>query len=241
MNKTEFISLFLDFSRLNNLEMSEQNAEKFYSLCTCLQETNKIHNLTAIKEDKDIMLKHFIDSLLVSQYIPEGARVIDIGCGPGFPSLPLAIARPDLRIVALDSTDKKIRFLFDTATLLHLPNVEAVTGRAEDAAVRRRLGTFDAVVSRAVARLNLLCELCLPYVREGGHFLAMKGAKGEEELQEAANAIGLLGGRVLAAEEKPLVLLDGASEPRVLIDVQKVKKTPPQYPRAYAAMLKKPL
>ena len=141
----------------------------------------------------------------------------------------------------MDSTDKKIRFLFDTATLLHLPNVEAVTGRAEDAAVRRRLGTFDAVVSRAVARLNLLCELCLPYVREGGHFLAMKGAKGEEELQEAANAIALLGGRVLAAEEKPLVLLDGSSEPRVLIDVQKVKKTPPQYPRAYAAMLKKPL
>ena len=99
MNKTEFISLFLDFSRLNNLEMNEQTAEKFYSLCICLQETNKIHNLTAIKEDKDIMLKHFIDSLLISQYIPENARVLDIGCGPGFPSLPIAIYRPDISVI----------------------------------------------------------------------------------------------------------------------------------------------
>ena len=237
-----FQELMRDAVRKNGLSpLSEPTEEAFWVFATHLLRVNEHVNLTAIRNVPDVITKHFVDSLLVSAYLPEGARVLDLGCGPGFPSLPLAIARPDLRIVALDSTDKKIRFLFDTATLLHLPNIEAVTGRAEDAAVRRRLGAFDAVVSRAVARLNLLSELCLPYVREGGHFLAMKGAKGEEELQEAANAIGLLGGRVLSADEKPLVLLDGSSEPRVLIDVQKVKKTPPQYPRAYAAMLKKPL
>ena len=242
MELREFQELMQDAVRKNGLPpLSAQTEEAFWAFAMHLLRVNEHVNLTAIRNVPDVITKHFVDSLLAAAYLPEGARVLDLGCGPGFPSLPLAIARPDLRIVALDSTDKKIRFLFDTATLLHLPNVEAVTGRAEDAAVRRRLGTFDAVVSRAVARLNLLSELCLPYVREGGHFLAMKGAKGEEELQEAANAIGLLGGRVLAAEEKPLVLLDGSSEPRVLIDVQKVKKTPPQYPRAYAAMLKKPL
>ena len=242
MELREFQELMQDAVRKNGLPpLSAQTEETFRAFAMHLLRVNEHVNLTAIRNVPDVITKHFVDSLLAAAYLPEGARVLDLGCGPGFPSLPLAIARPDLRIVALDSTDKKIRFLFDTATLLHLPNVEAVTGRAEDAAVRRRLGTFDAVVSRAVARLNLLSELCLPYVREGGHFLAMKGAKGEEELQEAANAIGLLGGRVLAAEEKPLVLLDGSSEPRVLIDVQKVKKTPPQYPRAYAAMLKKPL
>ena len=242
MELREFQELMRDAVRKNGLSpLSVPTEEAFWVFAMHLLRVNEHVNLTAIRNVPDVITKHFVDSLLVSAYLPEGARVLDLGCGPGFPSLPLAIARPDLRIVALDSTDKKIRFLFDTATLLHLPNIEAVTGRAEDAAVRRRLGTFDAVVSRAVARLNLLSELCLPYVREGGHFLAMKGAKGEEELQESANAIGLLGGRVLSADEKLLVLLDGSSEPRVLIDVQKVKKTPPQYPRAYAAMLKKPL
>ena len=242
MELREFQELMRDAVRKNGLApLPVPTEEAFWAFAMHLLRVNEHVNLTAIRNVPDVITKHFVDSLLVSAYLPEGARVLDLGCGPGFPSLPLAIARPDLRIVALDSTDKKIRFLFDTATLLHLPNIEAVTGRAEDAAVRRRLGAFDAVVSRAVARLNLLSELCLPYVREGGHFLAMKGAKGEEELQEAANAIGLLGGRVLSADEKPLVLLDGSSEPRVLIDVQKVKKTPPQYPRAYAAMLKKPL
>ena len=242
MELREFQELMRDAVRKNGLApLPVPTEEAFWAFAMHLLRVNEHVNLTAIRNVPDVITKHFVDSLLVSAYLPEGARVLDLGCGPGFPSLPLAIARPDLRIVALDSTDKKIRFLFDTATLLHLPNIEAVTGRAEDAAVRRRLGAFDAVVSRAVARLNLLSELCLPYVREGGPFLAMKGAKGEEELQEAANAIGLLGGRVLSADEKPLVLLDGSSEPRVLIDVQKVKKTPPQYPRAYAAMLKKPL
>ena len=242
MELREFQELMRDAVQKNGLApLSVPTEEAFWAFAMHLLRVNEHVNLTAIRNVPDVITKHFVDSLLVSAYLPEGARVLDLGCGPGFPSLPLAIARPDLRIVALDSTDKKIRFLFDTATLLHLPNIEAVTGRAEYAAVRRRLGAFDAVVSRAVARLNLLSELCLPYVRESGHFLAMKGAKGEEELQEAANAIGLLGGRVLSADEKPLVLLDGSSEPRVLIDVQKVKKTPPQYPRAYAAMLKKPL
>lgn len=242
MELQEFQSLFDELIEKNGLPpLSADKKESFWAFTLHLLRINEHINLTAIRNVPDVIAKHYADSLFAAAYLPEGARVLDLGCGPGFPSLPLAIARPDLRIVALDSTDKKVRFLFDSACLLHLSNVEAVSGRAEDPVIRKRLGEFDAVVSRAVARLNVLSELCLPYVRIGGRFLAMKGAKGEEELREASRAIDLLGGALERVDEKALVLPDGTSEPRLLLDIRKVKKTPADYPRAYAAILKKPL
>ena len=153
----------------------------------------------------------------------------------------MAILRPDLSLVALDSTDKKVRFVKESARLLPLPNLQAVTGRAEDAAIRSRLGLFDIVVSRAVARLNVLAELCLPYVKSGGTFLPMKAAKGEEELEEAQNAIKTLGGSLIKAHERTLTAESGIPEARLLIEIQKIKQTPPQYPRSYASIIKKPL
>ena len=248
MNKTEFISLFLDFSRLNNIEMSDQTAEKFYSLCTCLVETNKIHNLTAIKEEKDIMVKHFIDSLLISQYIPENARLLDVGCGPGFPSLPLAIYRPDISVVGVDSTSKKINYVNETAKKLGLGNITAISARAEDIAKTDMRESFDFVTARAVASLPVLSELCLPFAKVDGTFLAMKAQNSDQEIKSSLRAIDKCGGEYYKTVFKKLYVVDDTdseaeekNETRSLIIVKKVKKTPEIYPRHYSKITKKPL
>ncbi|MBQ9132538.1 MAG: 16S rRNA (guanine(527)-N(7))-methyltransferase RsmG [Clostridia bacterium] len=241
MEFSEFHTLFQSACRQNGISpLPKDKAEAFWSFTLHLMEVNQHTNLTAIRSIPDIITKHYVDSMLAAEYLPQGARVLDLGCGPGFPSIPLAILRPDLSIVALDSTDKKIKFVWESAVLLHLKNIEAVSGRAEDAAIRRRLGQVDALVSRAVARLNILCELCLPYLRTNGTFLAMKAAKSDEELAEAQNAIRILGGCVEQVHQKQLIA-EGTTDPRTLIEIRKQKQTPPQYPRAYAAILKKPL
>ncbi len=214
---------------------------QFYRFTEHLLEVNAHTNLTAIREPIGIVDKHYIDSLLVMDMIPQGARMLDLGCGPGFPSIPLAIMRPDLEIVALDSTSKKIDFVQKSAEILQLSNLKGVSGRAEDIKLRKELGKFDVVVSRAVARLNILCELCLPYLKLDGQLMALKGAKFEEELSEATNAIQILGGKTLKIEQKVLITTENQEETRGIIAIQ-LKKTPhTQYPRAYAAILKKPL
>ena len=215
--------------------------QQFYTFTEHLLEVNVHTNLTAIRDPIGIVDKHYIDSLLATNLIPEGARVLDLGCGPGFPSIPLAIMRSDLKITALDSTAKKIDFVQKSVEILQLSNLKAISGRAEDLKLRKTLGKYDVVVSRAVARLNILCELCLPYLKVGGTLIALKGAKFEEELTEATNAIKVLGGEVIKIEQKQLVTAENTTETRGMIVIQLKKEPPPQYPRAYAAILKKPL
>ena len=215
--------------------------QQFYRFTEHLLEVNAHTNLTAIREPIGIVDKHYIDSLLAMYLIPEGSRVLDLGCGPGFPSIPLAIMRPDLQITALDSTSKKIDFVQKSAEILQLSNLNGVSGRAEDVKLRKELGKFDVVVSRAVARLNILCELCLPYLKVGGNLIALKGAKYEEELAEATNAIKVLGGESAKTEQKELITAENQAEIRGMIVVELKKEPPAQYPRAYAAILKKPL
>ena len=214
---------------------------QFYRFTEHLLEVNAHTNLTAIREPVGIIDKHYIDSLLAMELIPAGARVLDLGCGPGFPSIPLTIMRPDLEITALDSTSKKIDFVQKSAEILQLSNLKGVSGRAEDTKLRKNLGKYDIVVSRAVARLNVLCELCIPYLKIGGSLVALKGAKYDEELAEATTAIKILGAETLKTEQKKLITAENQTEMRGMIVIQAKKEAPSQYPRAYAAILKKPL
>ncbi len=240
MTYTEFSSLFLEACDQNKLSRpTDAQITDFWRFTEHLMRVNQTTNLTAIRSIPDVIYKHYIDSLSVSHLIPQNARVLDLGCGPGFPSIPIAITRPDLTVVALDSTDKKIRFLNESAALLSKNNLKGVSGRAEDTKIRHELGQFDIVVSRAVSRLNILVELCLPYTQLGGKLLAMKGAKAIEELEEAKKAVATLGGTP-KDHEKPLVSNDSIEE-RHIIEITKIKETPAQYPRQYATIIKKPL
>lgn len=209
-------------------------ADAFAVLLNELLSVNESMNLTAITEPRDVILRHFIDSLTVADEISEGSTVIDVGCGGGFPTLPLAIARPDLTITALDSTAKKLTFVDSMAKKLSL-KVKTLPKRAEEIPESRE--TYDVAVSRAVARMNLLVELCLPQVKVGGKFIAMKAQSGKEELSEAMNGIQTLGGTV--AKTNAFTLGDAGE--RYLITVDKVSPTPKAYPRPWGKIKKKPL
>ena len=216
--------------------VTDELALKFEQLTGMLLSFNSYTNLTAITEEEEILRKHYADCLKSADLLPCGASVLDVGCGGGFPTLPLAIARPDLTVTGLDSTEKKLRFVEVCAKELDL-RVRTLSGRAEELGreglYRER---FDAVTARAVASLPVLCEWCLPFVRVGGVFLSMKGASGREELRSAENAIFLLGGKKKTVEE---YLLGGAR--RVNILLEKVQPTTMLYPRKNSVILKKPL
>lgn len=206
-----------------------------------LIEWNEKINLTAITQPQDVAVKHMIDSL--SCYQPEIFRpdtsLLDVGSGAGFPGIPLKIYQPGLPLTLMDSLNKRLLFLREVSDTLALTQVAVVHARAEEAGQSRQYrANFQVVVSRAVARLNVLCELCLPFVKTGGHFIALKGAQYEDEVSEAAKAIALLGGKI---EEIKPVALPGLTDKRAVIYIKKVTATPPEYPRRPGTPEKKPL
>ena len=219
--------------------ITAESVEKLYLFSNLLVETNKITNLTAITDEKGIILKHFVDCASISRYVPANSRLIDVGCGAGFPSLPLAIIRPDITVVSLDSTGKKIDFINRVVANLELDNITAVCARAEEFVTENR-EMFDVCTSRAVARLNILSELCLPLVKVGGLFIAMKSNKGAEEYAEAQNGIKKLGATLKFSKEESF-FLESDSITRETYVFEKEKPTPKEFPRKYAQILKKPL
>ena len=200
-----------------------------------LIEKNAVMNLTAITEPSAVAQLHFLDCIaLLNAADFHGKRVIDVGCGAGFPGVPLKIAEPSIRLTLLDSLAKRMNWLSETLPALGV-DAEIITARAEEFAAQRR-EQYDLATSRAVARLNVLAELCLPYVRVGGKFLAMKGALAQEEVEEARRGIERLGGHVLRIFEYPV-----ADAVHKAVVIEKLRPTPPQYPRAFAKIKKLPL
>ncbi len=238
----DFFALYQEVLTQNDLTeyATEKSAQLFSALMDEMLRVNAFMNLTAVTDPRQIIARHFADSMKCVKYIPEGATVLDVGTGGGFPSLPIAILRPDVFVTALDSTEKKLRYVQSTAELLGLSNLTTVCGRAEELGAAELREKFDFVCARAVARLNVLSELCLPMVKVGGTFAAMKAAAAEEELSEARHGIALLGGKVTEVES---FLLQTGEEPqhRSIITVEKTAKTPPAYPRNYGRIQKKPL
>ena len=234
-----------------NIELLKSDAEKlgfsiddgkimqFQKLAELLVEQNKTMNLTAITDPDGIAVKHFADSIsvLTATEFAENARVLDVGTGAGFPGIPLLIMRPDLDLTMLDSTAKKLKYVANTVEELGL-SANVLHTRAEEAGQSKEYReTFDIVCSRAVAALNVLCEYCLPFVKVGGYFVAMKAAKAQEEIDGAKAAIKLLGGKIV--EEKSFNLSDGGE--RNIIIIKKISHVPPKYPRVSAQIAKKPL
>lgn len=241
MERQNFIELLYKAFEENGMGdlLDDESSERFYEFAGFLVETNKHTNLTAITDEQGIILKHFVDSAAVSCYIPQGSSVLDVGCGAGFPSVPLAILRGDLAITALDSTGKKINFVLSAKEKLGLDNLNALCTRAEEYAGSAR-ESFDVCTSRAVARLNVLSELCLPFVKVGGLFVAMKSDKGVEEAEEAKDGIKKLGAISFDAHARTLTCGNVAIEREIRI-YKKILSTPAQYPRKYSQILKKPL
>lgn len=218
----------------------EAEAKPFITFAEELIETNKVMNLTAITEPREVCIRHFADSLaLLTAYDFSGKRVIDVGCGAGFPGLPLRLAKSDLSLTLLDSLAKRINFLSGVCEKLSLSDVELLHARAEEQALKPgyREG-FDIAVSRAVADLSMLSEMCLPFVKVGGVMLAMKAADCEEEINRAKNAIKTLGGAIEGRFDYPLYDTDRTNT--VLI-IKKVSETPKKYPRRFAKIKASPL
>ena len=218
------------------LNLSDEICNQLCDFGRAMVKQNEVMNLTGITEDSQVAKLHLLDSLTVLCCADlEGKSIIDVGCGAGFPGVPVAIASPNAKVTLLDSLAKRMNWLETAVPALGVKNAEFVTARAEEAVVTRR-ESYDYATSRAVARLNILLELTAPYVKVGGAVLAMKGAAAKEELDEAKSAISKLGLKIESIREFPV---DGTSH--AVIVLRKVSPTPAKYPRRFAKIKQNPL
>lgn len=221
-----------------NLNITDDMLDKFELFYNELIRVNEYMNLTAITEHDEVYIKHFLDSLTVLKCVKNDSniRLLDVGSGAGFPAIPLAITT-NLDITIIDALNKRINFLNETINKLGLTNVKALHKRAEEYA-KEKIEKYDYTIARAVARLNVLLELCLPLTKVGGYFIAMKSQAYEDELLEAKNALSILGGKVENIIELDLPYDMGK---RTIVVIKKVKETPNKYPRIFAKIKEKPL
>ena len=229
--KNEVLNLGI---KLNTIQENQ-----FLTYFNELVEVNQYMNLTAITEKEDVYRKHFLDSLEIVRALDQkdAYTLCDVGSGAGFPSIPLAIVDSNVNVTIIDALNKRIKFLNELTNKLGLNNVNALHKRAEDY-VKEVGASFDVVTARAVARLNVLVELCLPLVKVGGKFIAMKGSSGQDELEEAKKGINILGGKIIDVID---VVLPDEEEKRQLIIIYKEIETPKKYPRSFAKIKESPL
>ena len=235
------VDLLLKGSTELGIELGQEEVNRFIKYKDLLKEWNTKINITAITDDDEIDIKHFLDSLtpFVTDIFKGSKRVIDIGTGGGFPGLPLKIVNPDLDVTLLDSLNKRIIFLNEVIDSLELDRIKAIHGRAEELSIKETYREkYDICVSRAVASLDTLSEYCIPFVKLGGYFVSMKGPDYDEELKQSKNAIKILGGKVL---EKRIVKIPESDIEHSLIIIEKIRQTPTKYPRGGGKPRKNPL
>ena len=224
---------------IDKFNIDSSKKEKFDKYLELLQEWNNKINLTAITDKDGIELKHFYDSLTISEYIKPNSSLIDVGTGAGFPGIPLKIKDESIKLTLLDSLNKRLLFLEEVEKEFKLENVENVHGRAEDIGQDKKYREkFDYATSRAVARLSVLVEYLLPFVKIGGYCICMKGPNIEEELKDAEKAIKVLGGEI---EKIDNFKLENDENERNIIIIKKIKNTPKQYPRKAGIPTKEPI
>ena len=238
MNPEKFV---LELSK-HNFELTDKQKQQFKLYFKMLIEVNEHVNLTRITEEDEVYLKHFYDSITplftFGAVFKDGATLCDVGAGAGFPSIPLKILKPGLKVTIVDSLQKRLNFLKDLISELGLTDVELVHGRAEDVGQNKLYRErFDIVTARAVARMSVLSEYCLPFVKKGGYFCALKGPDTDEEIKGASKAIALLGGKVMKVNK--YTLSDGSK--RSIVCIKKISQTNPKYPRPSAKIAKNPL
>ncbi|NLE24137.1 MAG: 16S rRNA (guanine(527)-N(7))-methyltransferase RsmG [Clostridiaceae bacterium] len=223
-----------------SISLSNAQIDKFSQYARLLAEWNEKINLTAITDPEGIVIKHFLDSLSISEFIlDETKTLIDVGTGAGFPGIPLKIIRDNLKVTLLDSLDKRVKFLNEICNNLMLKDIVSVHGRAEDFGVDKKYREhFDFVTARAVASLPVLLEYCLPFVSIGGMFIAMKGPDGKEELKESQKALEILGGEI---EDVKIFTLPNSDIERYVILIKKCRHTPTNYPRKSGKPTKQPI
>lgn len=235
----EFYNKLKKLSDAIEVELDSDECNKFYEYMNVLLEWNEKMNLTAITEEDEVILKHFIDSLTILKYIKENDTIIDVGTGAGFPGIPIAIKQKSNNITLLDSLNKRITFLNEVTTKLELENVKTVHGRAEDYGKDKDCREkFDISVSRAVANLATLSEYLLPFVKVGGRAICMKGPDCDDEIENAQKAIKELGGQIEKIEK---FKLPNSDIERTIIILKKVKSTPNKYPRKAGVPSKEPI
>ena len=239
MEEEKFINILIEKAEKIEVDISIEKAKRFYAYMKIMLEWNEKINLTAITEENEIILKHFIDSISINEHIKNSNKIIDVGTGAGFPGIPLKIINDDIDFILMDSLNKRIKFLEEVKEKLELKKIELVHARAEELGkdIKYR-AKADVAVSRAVSNLRVLVEYMLPLVKKDGICICMKGPKLLEEIEDAKNAIGKLGGKIEKIEN---IMLPGNEIERNIVIIRKIEATPNKYPRKPGIPMKQPL